>query len=127
MENNRKFQKQQYKQTHTEMGVYQIKNKVNGKIFIGSSMDLRGIWNRHRFELKMKGHKNKGLQNDWDLYGEDNFIFDVLENIKPEEEIVMNVDDLKKYQKKLKPLEEKWFDILQPYQERGYHHLKNQK
>jgi group I intron endonuclease len=121
MNDNRKYQKQQYKQTHTEMGVYQIKNQLNGKIFVGSSMDLTGIWNRHRFELKVKSHKNKDLQNDWNIHGEGNFLFDVLENIKPEEETVTDLSDLKKYQKKLKVLEEKWFESLQPYQERGYH------
>ncbi|MEI5909657.1 GIY-YIG nuclease family protein [Bacillus spongiae] len=125
MKDDRKYQKQHYKQTHTEMGVYQIKNQQNGKIFMGSSMDLRGIFNRHKFELKFNNHKNRALQNDWNKHGHEMFSFDVLEKIKPEEEIVTELTELRKYQQKLEKMKEKWFEILKPYEEKGYH--KNSK
>ncbi|OEH92069.1 GIY-YIG nuclease family protein [Bacillus solimangrovi] len=124
MDNNQKLKKLQYKQTHTEMGIYQIENQSNGKVLLGSSMDLKGIINRQKFELKFNNHKNKDLQNDWNILGEGNFSFEILEKIKPEEEIVTDLGDLKKYQKKLKTLEEKWFEILKPYEENGYHKIK---
>ena len=39
---DKKELKKQYKQTLQPMGVYQIKNLVNGKIFIGSVKNLPG-------------------------------------------------------------------------------------
>ena len=39
--------KQDYKQMKFRMGVFQIRNTLNNKIFVDSSMDLVAIWNRH--------------------------------------------------------------------------------
>ncbi|MFN8460532.1 MAG: hypothetical protein U0X93_01990 [Anaerolineales bacterium] len=33
-------------------GVYQVKNLSNGKVLLGSSLNLEGPLNRHRFMLK---------------------------------------------------------------------------
>ncbi|WP_342045417.1 GIY-YIG nuclease family protein [Bacillus sp. OTU530] len=121
---DRKFEKSLYKQTHTQMGVYQIKNVENEKIFIGSSMDLAKIMNRHKFELKIKSHFNKRLQQDWDTFGEHSFSFEILETIKPEEETIIDVNSLHKYKRRLAQLEEKWLQELLPYEERGYNYKK---
>ena len=40
--------KQQYKEIIHPAGIYQIKNTANGKIFIGSSMNLSGKANSYR-------------------------------------------------------------------------------
>ncbi|MGM7682573.1 GIY-YIG nuclease family protein [Cytobacillus sp. Hm23] len=110
---DKKQLKRDYKQTHTLMGVYTITNLVNSKMYVGSSMDLAKIINRHQFELKFKTHFNKDLQKEWDLYGKDNFSFQILEKIKPEEEIVLDYNDLNKYANRIKDLEEKWHKTLQ--------------
>ena len=60
-------------------GVYQIKNKVNGKRYIGSAVNIADRWSHHRSELKMNVHINKHLQSSWNKYGEDSFEFLVLE------------------------------------------------
>jgi len=117
---NRKEIINEYKQTHRPMGIYQIENKVNGKILVGGSLNLDGIFNREKFTLKMGMHMNKELQKDWKEFGEENFLFEVLEQIKPREEIILNQDDLKKYKYELETLEKKWLEKLQPYGERGY-------
>jgi hypothetical protein len=117
---NRKEIIKEYKQTHRPMGVYQIKNNVNGKILIGGSLNLDGIYNREKFTLKLGMHINKDLQKDWKEFGEENFLFEVLEQIKPQEEIIINQDELKKYKYKLEKLENKWLDKLEPYGEKGY-------
>jgi hypothetical protein len=117
---NRKDIIKEYKQTHRPMGVYQIKNNVNGKILIGGSLNLDGIYNREKFTLKLGMHINKDLQKDWKEFGEENFLFEVLEQIKPQEEIIINQDELKKYKYKLEKLENKWLDKLEPYGEKGY-------
>lgn len=69
------------------MGVYQIKNLVNGKIYVGSSVDIRDRWWNHRSRLRNQTHKNSHLQAAWNKYGEDSFEFSILE-------VVENVDDV---------------------------------
>lgn len=60
-------------------GVYQIKNKVNEKVYIGSttqSFELR--LKQHVRELKKGVHKNIHLQSSWDKHKENNFEFSIL-------------------------------------------------
>lgn len=52
------------------MGVYQVRNTVNGKLLVGASVDLPTILNRHRAELRMGGHRNRELQKDWAEFGQ---------------------------------------------------------
>ncbi len=39
------------KETQQTMGVFQIRNLTNEKVFVGSSLNLDGIFNRHKFAL----------------------------------------------------------------------------
>ncbi len=55
------------------MGVYCIKNIINNKVYIGSSNDILNRWRNHKDFLNQNKHINKFLQEDWDLYGEENF------------------------------------------------------
>ncbi len=113
-----------YAHTHRPMGVYRILNTGNDKSYVGSSLNLDGVWNKHKFMLGIKSHDNKELQADWNEYGEASFTFEILESIKPEEDFVADVQDLKKYRDRLPELEEKWMEKLAPYGERGYHKQK---
>lgn len=61
------------------IGVYMIKNKVNGKYYVGSSIDVESRWKQHIKGLTENTHSNKHLQNAWNKYGEFNFEFSVLE------------------------------------------------
>lgn len=93
-------------------GVYQIKNTKNGKIFVTSArnvLKLEGV----RFQLNMGNHRNKRLQEEWKEYGEDAFIFEVLESFQEDGE-------LKTVSKRLKELENKWILKLEPFGDRGY-------
>lgn len=123
----RKQMAKEYVQTHRPMGVYQIKNKMNGKRLIGSSINLDGTFNRHQFTLGLTVHENKELQQDWQAYGEENFSFEVLQFIKPREEILQSLSELDKYRKELDELEEIWLEEIQPYGERGYHKRRIEK
>lgn len=60
-------------------GVYQIRCIPNGKIYIGSAVDLRDRWDHHCQSLRSGAHRNRHLQNAWDKYGETNFEFSILE------------------------------------------------
>lgn len=56
-------------------GVYKIENQVNGKIYIGSSIDMKARLSQHIRKLISKKHINRWLQRSFDKYGEDSFNF----------------------------------------------------
>ena len=68
--------KEEYKAMKFAMGVFQIRNKMNGKIFIGSSLDLKAIWYAQKLQLDMGIHPNSGLQDDWKVFGPENFSYE---------------------------------------------------
>ena len=103
------------------MGVYQIKNHINGKVLIGSNMNLPGKINSHQFQLNHGAHPNKLLQEDWVKYGKDTFSFDILETIKPE------AVPQEKWREAVLALEEKWLEKIQPYEDKGYNTQKVRK
>lgn len=100
------------------MGVFQIRNLVNEKVFVGSTMDLSAMFNRIRFQLYAGSHQNKALEADWKLLGTGKFEFMVLEEIIPREDPNYN------YAADLETLEDLWLDKLQPYGEKGYNEKK---
>jgi len=95
-------------------GVFQIKNIANGKVLLGSSLNLEGPLNKHRFMLRINGHPNKELQKDWNELGPDQFIFEILETVPIKDDPNFNLKD------ELTLLEEIWLEKLQPFDERGY-------
>lgn len=95
-------------------GVFQVKNTVNGKLLLGSSLNLEGALNGHKFTLKIGSHRNKGLQNDWNEYGAESFVFEILETVQVREDPNYNLGD------ELTLLEMIWLEKLQPFGEKGY-------
>lgn len=59
--------------------IYQIRNVLNDKIYIGSSKNLKKRWTRHRSDLKMNCHHSDYLQRSWNKYGKDFFVLEVIE------------------------------------------------
>jgi len=107
--------KQQYKETSVEAGVYQIKNKVNNKLFIGSTRNVKTL-NGIKFMLETNGFTtSKALQEDYNNYGKEAFTFEILEKLKKNDDPYFNEKQA------LQELEQKWQESLQPYGERGYH------
>ncbi len=84
--------KKEYKEMKFPMGVFQIKNICNDKILIDHSIDMESKWNRHIMELKFGNHRNKDFQNDWNKYGEENFVFEVLSELKESNKKNINHD-----------------------------------
>ncbi len=68
-------------------GVYKITNLYNGMIYIGSSIDIYRRWYQHKRELRQNIHNNKHLQNSWNLYGEEAFIFEIIERCLAEDKL----------------------------------------
>lgn len=62
-------------------GVYRITNLTNGKFYIGSCAEFKRRSTQHRSHLRGNKHSNKHLQNAWNKYGEESFLFEVVEVI----------------------------------------------
>lgn len=105
--------KQQYKETKIDAGIYQIKNTKNQRLLIESTMNLKTMTGK-QFTLEMGSYQNKQLQNEWNEFGKDAFVFEVLEILEIPESGYFDAKD------SLKKLKEKWLDKLQPYGDRGY-------
>lgn len=56
-------------------GIYQIKNLVNGKLYIGSTEVLGRRWSTHLQRLRKNRHHSWKLQKDFNTYGEAEFEF----------------------------------------------------
>jgi group I intron endonuclease len=54
--------------------IYVIANKVNHKIYLGSTLDFKGRINKHFRDLRMGNHHNNRLQNAWNKYGKESFV-----------------------------------------------------
>ncbi|MBI3231107.1 MAG: GIY-YIG nuclease family protein [Burkholderiales bacterium] len=78
---NQRQLRQEYKDNPPAIGVYLIQNVANQRYLLASSNNVEGAINRHCFELKMRGHRNKALQQDWLADGEAQFRFSVLDTV----------------------------------------------
>lgn len=62
--------------------IYRITNMANGKYYIGSADSFaRREW-QHKYDLRRGAHKNPRLQAAWNKYGEEMFVFEVLEELR---------------------------------------------
>lgn len=63
-------------------GIYQIRNKLNGRIYIGSAVDMPKRHYQHWHKLNRNKHHNAYLQADWNKSGSDAFEFYCLEIVE---------------------------------------------
>jgi len=62
-------------------GIYFIRNIANDKVYVGSSINIKKRWRDHICSLNNKVHENSHLQNSWNIYGQDKFNFELVEEI----------------------------------------------
>lgn len=60
-------------------GIYQIRNTINNKKYIGHSINITLRWYLHLFNLITNKHDNPKLQEDFNMYGIKNFELSILE------------------------------------------------
>jgi len=65
-------------------GIYQIKNQISGKHYIGSAINIQERWKQHLRSLRRGCHHNQHLQRAFDRYGKAIFVFSILEAIEPQ-------------------------------------------
>lgn len=68
-------------------GIYKITNKINNKIYIGQSIDIKRRWSEHKSRANEKDTNcyNKPLYRSIRKYGIENFNFEIIEECKVEE------------------------------------------
>jgi len=114
MEKSKRDLKREYRERPKTAGVFAIRNTVNGKVYLGSSLNLHGPLNSHRFMLTTGSHRNPALQREWKEFGPGAFTFEILETVKAKDDPHFNLED------ELTLLEQIWIEKLQPFGERGY-------
>lgn len=96
------------------IGIYQFRNTVNKKAYIGSSVEVTKRKENHIHSLRKGKHHNIHFQRAWDKYGEDSFEYKVLEYLDSE----TSTD-------KLLEREQYWLDKTKCYEtEHGYNILR---
>jgi len=92
--------------------IYKIINIVNNKFYIGSASYYDKRIGTHVSLLRKKEHENPYLQSAWIKYGEESFIFEILEEVELKESLLNR--------------EQYWLDITKCYNRKiGYNICKN--
>ena len=69
-------------------GIYRIRNVKNGKFYIGSTSGTGARWYNHQKTLTSGIHCNQYLQNAWNKYGKDAFVFEMVEFCKKQDLLI---------------------------------------
>jgi hypothetical protein len=92
MDNARKKElAQAYKEQKAKPGIFAVRCMPSGQAWVAKVTDLdkrqAGLW----FQLRMGGFPGKSLQAAWNQHGEAAFVFEVLEEITDENELLIPV------------------------------------
>jgi len=94
-----------YKEQKQIGGIFVIRNLKTGKLFLDATPNIQGMANRFEFSQKTGSCVSHKLQNDWSIYGSENFAFEILEKLE------MNKDQTRKdFKEDLKMLKSLWFE-----------------
>jgi len=86
-------------------GIYKILNIVNNKCYVGSTSRIFGErWCQHKTELNNNKHSNSYLQNAWNKYGKEAFVFVEQERLNNPNLSINQIREREQY----------WIDNLQP-------------
>lgn len=70
------------------IAIYEIRNLINNKVYIGSSKQVNKRFTIHRHRLNKNTHANKYLQAAWNKYGKDAFEFKVIHILEKESDLI---------------------------------------
>lgn len=95
-----------YKSQKQPAGIYAVHNKIDNKMYIGTSENLPAVLRRFDFTLKMGSFPFQELIDDYKKLGEKNFEIKVLDELELKDETEKEIDG------ELKTLEEMWIEKL---------------
>ena len=78
-----------YKEHKVRPGIFAVRCTASGEVWVAQAPDIdkrqNGLW----FQLRMGGFPGKSLQQAWNTHGEAAFAFDVVEEIRLENEAMI--------------------------------------
>jgi len=95
-----------YKQQKQPAGVYAVHNKVDNKMYIGTSKNLPAVVRRFEFTLQMESFPFRDLIDDYKKLGKDNFEIKIIDELELKNETEKEIDT------ELNSLEELWIEKL---------------
>jgi pyruvate/2-oxoglutarate dehydrogenase complex dihydrolipoamide dehydrogenase (E3) component len=106
---NRKEMLTAFKEQKEIGGICAIKNTVNGKMLLSAVANLQGYKNRYEFSQQMGGCIDLRLTKDYEKYGKDAFVFEVLEELEKKES-----QTSEEFGNDIKMLKELWLEKIAP-------------
>lgn len=70
--------------------IYTITNVKSNKIYVGKTNNFHYRMTKHKYTLKKGNHINEHLQKAWNKYGEENFMFEILDEVS--EDLLMSFE-----------------------------------
>ena len=64
--------------------IYKITCLINNWVYVGVTVNMYQRKHTHKSALKKGNHGNKQLQNDYNKYGENSFVFEIVEECADE-------------------------------------------
>jgi group I intron endonuclease len=103
---NKKQITKDYKQQKQPAGIYAVHNKIDNKMYIGTSKNLPAVIRRFEFTLTMESFPYQELIDDYKKLGKDNFEIKILDELELKNETDKEIDN------ELNSLEELWIEKL---------------
>lgn len=104
---------QQYKGLKTTGGVYLLRNRENGRIFVGATPNLKSVQDIS-VALDRCAFRSAKLKEDIAKYGREVFECEILEQMEEKDDLFFDMAD------EVRAMEKKWLKKLEPYGEKGY-------
>jgi hypothetical protein len=73
-----------YKERKAVAGIYAVRCRASGQVWVGQTTDLEKIENRLGFSLRQGGHPCASLQSAFAVHGAENLSFDICERLEEE-------------------------------------------
>ena len=82
------------------VGIYQIKNKLNDKVYVGKSVNIPRRWNKHISDFNLNKYPKILIYKAFNKYGLDNFEFSILELCEEKDLIEKEISWIEKLKSK---------------------------
>ncbi len=112
---DRREANRQFKQLVPAMGIFQVRNRADGRVLVTSAANLPAAMKSLEFQLRNGLYRrHPDLQADVTRLGAENFAFEELDRLEPRSEPGYDPGP------DLRALEEMWLEKLKPFGVRGY-------
>jgi hypothetical protein len=74
-----------YRERKADVGIYVVRCAASGGLWVGSTPNLRTIWNRLSFSLRQGDARHATLQNAWREHGVGGLTFEIVERVDVED------------------------------------------